>query len=67
MLFPSPSFLRWIKGEETFEVLLLVLAVAFNKKSERWLDVGDAPAMDHAAVDEWVGVLTPDDQASISD
>lgn len=46
---------------------MLVLAVAFNRKSERWLDVGDAPPMDQAAADECVGVLTPDDQVSISE
>ncbi len=31
-----------------------------------WDDEGDAPAVDQAAVEEWVGVLSPADQVSMS-
>jgi len=54
---------RWMKGDEA----VLVPAVAFMNKSEIWLEEGETAAVDHAAVDEWVGVLRPDDQVSMSE
>ena len=54
-----------MKGEEEFEGLLLTPALI--RKSETWLDVGEAAAVDQAAVDEWVGVFMPDDQVSMSE
>ena len=53
---------RWMKGDEA----VLVPAAAFMNKSEIWLEEGETAAVDHAAVDEWVGVLRPDDQVSIT-
>jgi len=56
-----------MNGDDELEAVLLVPAVAFMRKSERWLEVGETAAVDHAAVDEWVGVLRPEDQVSISE
>jgi len=60
---PTPLAHRWMKGDEA----VLVPAAAFMNKSdsERWLEERETAAVDHAAVDEWmgpVGVLRPDDQ-----
>ena len=52
-----------MKGDEA----VLVPAAAFMNKSEIWLEEGETAAVDHAAVDEWVGVLRPDDQVSMSE
>jgi hypothetical protein len=52
-----------MKGDEA----VLVPAAAFMNKSEIWLEEGETAAVDHAAIDEWVGVLKPDDQVSMSE
>ena len=58
---PPPLVRRWMKGDEA----VLVPTAAFMNKSEICLEEGETAAVDHAAVDEWVGVLRPDDQVSM--